>query len=835
MNSVQGLTSREAEERVVSIGLNTLPSQKRTSYFLIFLSQFKSPLVVLLIVASTITYFWQGLHDALVIFFAAFINGVIGFFQESKAGRDIEVLQRYVVQKSKVIRDGKVVLVDVTNIVPGDVTILASGDKVPADGVLIEAISLAVDESILTGESSPVEKVVKAVSESITDESGIAYMGTTVIVGRGKLLITKTGSSTKLGKIAGMLKETKSPETPLQNKIKNLARALSVVAIVLALSVFLFSFAKGRGLADSFALAVSLAVAAIPEGLSVSITVILALGMRRILKKKALVRTLIAAETLGSVTVIATDKTGTITEGRMRVIEKKTTDLNRLILGATLCNNLGTAVDAAIWEWVMASGKDFDPEKITDLNPRLAEIPFVSEQKFMATLNSVSTGPSSPKANTVFSKGAPDLILGWCKTSLAEKDYWINQIEELSAKGFHLIGFAERVLGDDLSTDNEKLIKENIGQGFSFLGILAFSDPIRPEITQALKEIQSAGVRVMLLTGDYRKTAETLVKNIGWGLSSSEVVEGKEIEDLPEVELMVRLKTAKVFARVTPADKLRLVSALQRMGESVAMTGDGVNDAPALKMADIGIAVGSATEVAKEVSDVILLDSNFSTIVSSIEEGRVIFDNVRKVVMYLLSNSLIETSLILLSLLFGPPLPITAVQILWVNLINDIFPAVSLAFEPKERGIMREKPRKITEELLTPPMGAIILLTNLFVPLIIFLSFVYYYRQTGDIVLCRTITFALLSITVLFYIFSLRSLRHPIWKVSPFSNTPLVFGVLIGMILLLTTIYFKPVADFLAVKSLGVSEWLFIGSICAIILFGVELLKLLLIRPRHRV
>lgn len=824
-----GLTDREARIKLQQYGHNEIAATPIPTRLEIFIKQFASPMVLLLLTACAITLLLKDWHAAAVIMLAAWINGVVGFFQENKATREIESLKKMLDPRVKVIRDGGERIISAREIVPGDLVIIASGEKIPADGVLPEAYGLQVSEAILTGESVPVEKVVEAK----------VFMGTDVLVGRGLLLVQATGADTEMGKVAELLKTTKNPPTPLQEKMEKLARDLTLISIIVSVIVFLILSLNGHPLIESFTVAVALAVAAIPEGLTISLTVVFALGMRRIFKRRALVRSLLAAETLGAVTVIATDKTGTLTEGKMRVTAVESTAPDQLLLAGVLANNLLTPTETAVWEWAQSLDHT-DPQKIFDDNPRLAEIPFSSDQKYMATLNEVRTNDPSTSLRTgserrtdkqlkIFVKGAPDVVLEWCKLPLAERQAWEEKISRHSRTGLRLLGLAVK----DLAIDGQKIeLSSELGSGFKFLGLLGLTDPVRVEVKATLAEVARAGVRTVVLTGDYRETAEALLGQLGWKLRPEEIIEGRELEKMDVAALAQRLKTVRLFARITPSDKLKIVEAFQLSGEVVAMTGDGVNDAPALKKADIGVVVEPAAEVARAVGDLILIDSNYSTIVAAIEEGRSIFENSRKVILYLFSNSLTEVVTLIGATALGLPLPLTAAQILWINLIHDILPSLALTFEPKDQNLLREKPRSRGEGLINRRMRLAIIILNFIFPTFLLLGFFLFYRETKDLALARTVTFTLLTLSVLASVFSVRSLKQPLWRLNHFSNPFLIGSVGIGLTTLTLALAFAPLRGFLGLTELTIGAWLYVLGATAAIIFLLELAKLTLLR-RH--
>lgn len=804
-----GLSSAEADERLRRDGPNVITAGREgPSALTVFLDQFKSPLIYILLLAVGVTTYLQHWVDTGVIAAAVLVNTLIGFFQEFRAQRSIAALSQMLSPKALVLRDGKQVEVGAEEVVVGDIVFLQSGMGVPVDGVVLEAKDLWVDEAALTGESVVVEKV----------EESVAFMGTSVVGGRGKVAVTATGGKTEFGKIAGIMREMKEGKTPLQRRLGKFSQTLSALIGGICLLLFLGGVLTGRAIEDMFVLVVALAVSAIPEGLVVSLTAILAVGMRRIFKRRALVRKLVSAETLGSTTVICADKTGTLTKGRMEVVRWQVTDQVLAARTAALCNNLIGPTETALWDKVRGLDS-FDPQAMVEQFPRLDEIPFSSERKYMLVLTS----------HAVFAKGALEAILSWCKIGLKEKQDWERLAAEWGGEeGLRVLALAMKEVrgsGEGLPSV-ARSEAESVGgwrgkSGFRFLGLVGFSDPLRPEVRESLEQCRRAGIAVKVITGDYRLTAEKLMSNLGIDLRPEEIIEGHALRQMEDEELQKRISQIQLFARTTPTDKLRIVEALQEMGEIVAMTGDGVNDAPALKRADIGIVVGEATEVAKETADMVLLDSNFQTIVAAVEEGRGIFETLRKVLLYLLSDSFAEVILVGGSLLLGLPLPITAVQILWVNLIEDGLPGLALVFEPSEEGVMHDPPRDPEAPLLDTELKVLIFGIGLLTDVLL-LGLAYLLEESGQsLAFVRTVVFAALTINSLFYVFSCRSLRRSVIEAGVWENKFLLGAVGIGFGMLLLGLYHPWFQVLLQTQSLAPRYW--------VLLVGLGLLELLLI------
>jgi Ca2+-transporting ATPase len=819
----KGLTSEEARKRLEKFGPNELEKKKDFSSLKLLFSQFKSPLIYILVLAGLVTFFLRDFTDSIVIFAAVLLNTILGFYQERKAQKSLIALRSLLAPKAKVIRNGKRLVIEASKIVPGDLVILTIGGRIPADGVLIEATDFSVNEAILTGESMPVHKKTAQEVKQAEKENTV-FMGTIVTTGIAKMMVVKTGMATEMGKIGKQVSEVEEGETPLQAQLAKLAKVLAIVVGVITLVIFLFGEFLGYDHLEMFTTSVAVAVAAIPEGLVVTLTVILALGMQRILKKKAIVRKLLATETLGSVSVICADKTGTLTEGKMQVVKDDFTDRELGIKGAILCNDLRDPLEVSMWDWALQqngekSGK-IDPKALQKEHPRLDEIPFSPKYKYIATLH----------PGLLFLSGAPEVILNRCQGSNNDKQKWLKKFEDYGKKGYRIVGFAYQKVEKE-----KKKVKETDLKNFEWLGLLIYEDPVRKGVKEALKETQKAGIEVKVITGDYASTAMAVLEQLGLKLDNNQVITGTELEKVSDKELEKRVDELVLFARTTPEQKLRIVKALKDKDEVVAMTGDGVNDAPALKQADIGIVVGDASDVAKETADIVLLDSNFATIVHAIEEGRTIFENIKKVVLYLLSDSFTEIILIGGSLLLKLPLPLTAAQILWVNLVEDSLPAIALAFEPEEKGIMDEPPRPRGASILDLELKTLIFIIGIFTDLLLFALFYWLIKGFLHLEYIQSFMFVALGINSLFYVFACRSLRRPIFKYKLFGNKILNASVLFGFVLLGLAIYLTPLQILLKTHPLGVREWLFLIGIGLFNLFAIEITKWVFIIRRKNV
>lgn len=839
-SSPQGLSAEEAERRLLEYGPNELPTERPPSPLYLLFSQLKSPLVYVLLFAALVAVFLRDLANAVFILLIVVLNTAVGFFQEFRSERSLEELKRILVPYALIRRRGKEETIAASQIVPGDILVLRSGFKVPADGRLFKSVDLEISEALLTGEAAAVKKTSGAfrAKRVLGERKNMVFAGTEIVSGHGLAVVTATGAGTEMGRIARLIKTTVERATPLQQKLAHFGRLLSLAIVSLTLILFFIGLLVGRPPAEIFLLAVTVAVASIPEGLLVALTIILTVGMQRILKRKALVRKLLAAETLGSTTVVCVDKTGTLTEGKMAVVRWEAIDQGLARLASALCNNLSNPTEMALWQRLKELDH-FDPQKMVEGNKRLAEIPFSSRRKFMATLNLVTAttegGGSDPKGEArpyIFAKGAPEEILAWCKMGIGEREEWEKLVEAWGEEGLRILALASKEVQSQKSKvkSPDEFLSLEVGSGFTFLGLSGFSDPIRSGVKKAFEECREAGIRVVVITGDYRATAEKVLSDLGRAVSAAEIVEGRELENLSDLELGKGIKKVKLFARTTPEQKLRIVEALQAAGEVVAMTGDGVNDAPALKKADIGVVVGSGTEVAKETGDLVLLDDNFRTIVAAVEEGRNIFGNLRKVITYLLSGGFSEIILVAGSLFFGLPFFILPAQVLWINIIADGLPALALAFEEREKHLMRSPPLSRSEPILNVEMKVLIFIIGLSTDLLLLLLALVVFRFSGDLAYTQTIVFVALGTNSLFYVFACRSLRRSFREINPFRNHYLNLAVVVGFTFLVLAVYLPPFNLLLRTEFLGALTWLFLLGLGLVNFLAVEAGKWFFIR-----
>ncbi|MBI4256664.1 HAD-IC family P-type ATPase [Candidatus Uhrbacteria bacterium] len=846
-----GLSAIEVALRVQRYGENVLPSRKSDPWWKVFARQFMSPMMVVLLVAAGISLALADVVDAGVIAAAVVINSVIGFIQEYKANKALEELRSLVQPMSVVLREGKEVSVSAVEIVPGDILVLHLGDRVTADARILESVDLLVNESALTGESLPVHKAETVLESqvSLAERTNMMYTGTSVVGGRGKAVVVATALETELGRIARLVQETQETRTPLQVQLGRLARWLSVLVLGLVVVLFMAGLVSGRTVVEMFEMSVALSVAAIPEGLIVSVTIILAIGMQRILYRKSLMRRLVAVETLGSVSIICSDKTGTITQGEMRVThlvtpkqtwtypfpvgEEPQTAMRTMFKIMALCNDAvmvegdpdplrGSPTERALLGAVLE--QHLDVKTLSFHLPRVWEIPFNSAYKYMVTAH------ASGKKTDVFLKGAPDVVLPFCtKIKIDGKEGAVApsrraelnlQMLSLSRKGIRLMALATRSV-DPAATP---LTRQTLGD-FTFLGFVGLRDPLRPQAREQIEAARAAGIRTIMVTGDHPETARAIGAEAGLVAEPESVVGGSELDGWSDEELTRRVPRISIYARVEPRHKIRIVNAWQQRGEVVAMTGDGVNDAPALKAADIGIAVGSGTEVAKQASDMVILNNDLGTITAAIEEGRVIFDNIRKTTVYLLADSFTEMILIGGSILLGLPIPLLPAQILWINLVADSFPNVGLTLEPAEKDVMKLPPRPRDEPVLNREMLLIIFVIGAVTDLLLFALYWWLLGTIGNIEDIRSIMFAAVGIDSLLYIFAVKSFRQTIFRMNPFSNLWLVVGVAIGFGLMLLALLHPFFQTIFEITPLALPDWGLLLMIGVIKLVAIELTK----------
>ena len=843
VSAEDGLTNKKAKVFREKFGRNKLPKEKPLSRLKIFLEQFKSPLIYILVIAGFVVLAFKEIADAVVIFGAVLLNTIVGFFQETKATEALRKLKKIVTINAQILREGNLKVLNSEQLVPGDIFILSPGDKVPADGRIIECDNLRINEMSLTGEWIPAQKKSETLAQktNLADRDNMVYMGSVVEDGKAKVVTTATGLGTEIGRVAQMVKEAKEEKTPLQKKLIRFARIISGIIVFVCVLIFIEGLITGNSFLEMFETAVAVAIAAIPEGLPVAMTVILALGMQRILKKRGLVRKLSSAETLGSTSIIATDKTATLTEGKMQVTEiitQKKSDRYLALKIAALCNEAfienpdksmekwilrGRATDKALLLAGLQAG--INKKNIERKMKKIAELPFSTVNKYLARAFSVSR-----KKDIIYVSGAPEKLLKMSKFLQEGKKKVIldkeaekkikKQLESLAGRGLRVVAVAYKEI------DNLKNLFDNL----VFVGLLALKDPVRKEVKRAIRICKQAGMKPIIVTGDHKLTAKAVAKEIGLNVEEENIMEGSDLDKISDSDFEKKVKDIQIYARAEPKHKMRIISAWQEKGEVIAMTGDGINDAPALKKADVGVALGSGTEVAKEVSDLVLLTDNFNIILAAIEEGRAIIDNIRKVITYLLSDSFTETILIGVGLFFGY-LPITAVQILWVNLIEDGLPGVALSYEEKEKDLMKRRPGGNNAPLLNSEMKVLIFVIGVLTDFFLLALFFFLLKFSNyGIIHIRTMIFAGLAIDSIFYVFSCKSLRKNIWHINIFSNKFLLFAWAFAIVSLLAAIYLPPIQNLLETAPLSFFDWGILLAIGFSNLFLIEFTKWIFIK-----
>lgn len=834
-----GLTSEEVKARLEKFNFNQLPENEIPTSIQIFLKQFANPLMAILILAAIASVFLQEFKDAVVIGIAAIINVIVGFIQEFKAESAAAALKSFEVQFCQVRRDGKVVTIDAKGLVPGDIVLFASGDKVPADIRLFHTVDLKLHEAILTGESKYVEKNTDIINKKsiIAEQSNMIFAGTFVLSGRGEGIVVATGSNTYLGQIAEMVATTKEDETPLQMQIGRFSWFLAVLMLSICTIVLIIGMLQGIALVKIVSIAVALAVASVPEGLILTVTAILAVGMQRMLKRKALVRHLVAAETLGSVSVICTDKTGTITEGEMLVSEIVTSSeylkidyslehklnisptLKKLLAYSVLNNDAQYQADDDIFQGNptevallrAAMFFDLDVNDIREKYVRLNEMPFSPSSKYMVTINRFAD-----KKDKIILKGAPEKIFEFCQND-ADLFFYKQQLTEMAGRGLRILAIAEK-----FTTDSE--IPQKLDD-LKCLGLMGIKDPLRPQAAQTVQELKSAGIKLVLVTGDHQDTALDIAREVGMDIIPNGVITGIQLEDMTDEDLIKNVENINIFARVEPKHKIRIVEAYKNIGKSVAMIGDGVNDAPALKAADIGVALGSGSDVAYEISDMVLLNNNLCSVSAAVREGRVIFDNIRKILVFLVSHSFSEVVMIFGSILCGLPLPLLATQIFWINLIQHGFMHIALIFEPGEADIMNRPPRAKSEPILNRDMKFLIFIIGLVTDFGLFGMYVVLLHSNIAIDHIRTILFTALAYDSLFYVFAVKNFKKSLFEIDVFNNVWLIWAAVAGFLAQLAALYMPFLQDLFQASPLSPIEWGIIFLLSMIKVVAIEIAK----------
>ena len=867
-SSEKGLTKEEVSRRLEEYGHNKLDTKRRKSFLRIFFEQFKSFMIIILLIAAAISGVvgimeGEGLLDTFIILGILMLNAFVGAFQKRKAENSLVALISLAAPETKALRDGIIDTVPTEDLVPGDIVILETGAVVPADLRLIESVNLKIQESSLTGESVPVSKQAEALPGDdipLGDRINMAFSSGMVTYGRGRGVVVRTGMKTEVGKIAGMLQETVDTETPMSIRLEQLGKILGIAALIICAVIFVVGVLYGNSIMSMFMTAVSLAVAAIPEGLPAVSTVALAIGVQRMVKKNAIIRTLPSVETLGSATVICSDKTGTLTQNKMTVVEAyvnhKKDEINRiaparelnaeerrLLSISVLCADVqiiknednsielkGDPTETALIDFGLLYG--MNKEDIEKKHPRIAEVPFDSERKRMTTVNRMDNGP---RINV---KGGLDEVLKVCDKIIIEGNVRpitkedLDKIrranEEMANTALRVLAMAYRDLTDPpQNNDAKELEKELI-----FIGMLGMIDPARPEVIEAVKKCNTAGIRPVMITGDHKTTALAIAREIGIYKDGDFAITGSELEKLSDEEFSTGVTKYAVYARVAPEHKVRIVKAWQNLDEVVAMTGDGVNDAPALKQADIGAAMGIVgTDVAKGAADMVLTDDNFATIVSAVEEGRRIYDNIKKAIQFLLSTNIGEVFLLLVTSVFNMGAPLLPIHILWVNLVTDSLPALALSMDPPEKDIMQKKPRKSKKGFMTRGMVWRIMYQGIMIGSIPLVAYIIGVRE-GDQKMGQTMAFATLMFAQLVHVRNLHSITRSSLTISPFVNKPLIGAILVSAGLALLVLLVPPLREAFSLTEMDSNHWIIVGLLSLVPLVVVELFKLFKINGR---
>lgn len=850
----KGLSSEQAKETLKAHGSNELVGKKGITLWEMLIEQFKDFLVLILIGASLVSAIIGEVTDSVVIILIVILNAALGVIQEARASKALEALKKMAAPEAKVIRDGHIIEIPARELVPGDVVIIEAGNYVPADLRLIESVNLKIDEASLTGESVAAQKDADIVFQEevpLGDRSNSAFMSTVVTYGRGKGIVVATGMNTEIGMIAEMLQSYQEEATPLQRKLEDLGKILGLASLAICGLVFILGLIRGIPALDMFMTSVSLAVAAIPEGLPAIVTIVLALGMQRMVKRHSITKKLHAVETLGSTTVICSDKTGTLTQNEMTATKiyvsgklfsisgegykpqgeftldnkkmepKDDNELNLLLTIGASCNDarlekseseenlwriIGDPTEGAL---VVAAAKaGIDAQHLEKSMPRLQEIPFDSERKRMTTFHKDDQG------FVAYVKGAPDVMLNLstkilkngkvCDITEEDRKQILKINHDMASQALRVLAFAYKPI-DSIPKDPKP---QDMEKDMVFVGLVGMIDPARPEVKDAICICKAAGIRPVMITGDYKDTAVAIASELGMIDDESKVLTGADLDNLSDEELANIAQDVSVYARVSPVHKLRIVDAIKQKGNIAAMTGDGVNDAPALKKADIGIAMGiTGTDVAKETADMILTDDNFASIVSAVEEGRVIYSNIRKFIFFLLSCNIAEILIIFIAMLVGLPVPLKPIQLLWLNLLTDAFPALALGMEKKEPNIMDKSPRNPNEPIMDKRMKQQIIVQSIFMTIAVLGVFVFALNNTSDIETARTYAFATLIFSELLRAYTSRSETYSVFKIGFFSNKYMVAGTFISFILLLAVIYIPSLREVFDTVRLSFYDW----------------------------
>ena len=856
-NLEHGLTEEEVTKRIEEHGDNELIQKKKKTFLEKFLAQFKDFMIIVLIFAAFVSGVvgvleHEGINDSIIILLIVIVNAVIGVLQENKAEKSLEALKKLSSHTAKVLRNGHLLVLPARELVPGDVIILETGDYITADLRLTDAINLRIEEASLTGESVPVEKITSLLTEEdlpLGDRENLAFSTSLVSYGRGKGVVVETGMNTEVGNIATILDSTENAQTPLQKKLDGLGKILGTAALVICFIMFIIGTINGKEPMHMFLSAVSLAVAAIPEGLPAIATIVLAIGVQRMVTRHAIVKRLPCVETLGSTTVVCSDKTGTLTQNKMTVeklylnneildVENLGTisdDIKLLITASILCNDskigtedgklkvTGDPTETALID--LGLKFSLNKNEIEKSEIRIDELPFDSERKLMSTVNKYNDG-----TYRIFTKGAVDELLKRCDRIFINgkiREIDEQDVENILEANNSMAKNALRVLGMAYK-DSDSEVNENLESGLIYIGMVGMIDPPRPEVKSAIDRCRTAGIKTVMITGDHKITAIAIAKALGILEDESEATTGPEVEKMTQEELEAHVKHYSVYARVSPEHKVRIVKAWQKYGDIVAMTGDGVNDAPALKTADIGAAMGIVgTDVSKEAADIILTDDNFATIVAAVEEGRRIYDNILKAIQFLLSSNIGEIITLFFATLVNWHEPLIPIHILWVNLITDSLPALALSFDPAEDNIMRRKPIPANIGIFTKGRIFRVGYQGLMIGTLTLLAYrIGIHEDPSNVVIGQTMAFAVLSLSQLVHVFNIRSKTQSIFKTGILSNMYLVYAVLISFVMMIGVLFIPFLQKIFKVVTLSPRDILIVVGLSFMPIIIVELFKL---------
>lgn len=828
-----GLSESDAKERIAKYGKNVIRDKPKESLIVKFFKQFNDFMIIILIIASIVSAvvsFWQGENDyfdSIIIIAIVVLNALMGVIQEAKAEKSIESLKKMAPPKAKVIRDGESKEINAEDLVPGDIVLLEAGNYVPADCRILESFNLKVEESSLTGETEPVLKDENMICKNdiaLGDMANMAFMSSIVVNGHGKAVVTDTGMNTKVGNIANMMIENDAPETPIQKKLGQVGKSLGIVCLVICIFIFFIGLIKNINPIEMFMTAVGLAVAAIPEGLPAIVTIMLSIGVTKMAKKHTIIRKLPAVETLGSSSVICSDKTGTLTQNKMKVVDIQAMNPEFAIELAAMCTDCditykdgktyttGEPTELALVNVALERGKN--KNELYKNEPRISEIPFDSNRKMMTTIHKITNG------YRIITKGAPEILTNVCKINLSEKMKIQRENLNMAQKALRVIAVAYR----DVDSLPKNINTQNIEKDLNFVGLIGMIDPPREGVKEAVKTCKKAGIKTVMITGDHIATAKAIAKELNILGPEDKAITGQELDKIPQSKLEREIKNYAVFARVTPEHKVRIVEAWQKTGAVVAMTGDGVNDSPALKKADIGIAMGkNGTDVAKNAADMILTDDNFVTIVEAVKQGRTIYDNIRKAVHFLIATNIGEIVTIFMGLVLGMKSPLLAIQLLWINLVTDSLPAIAIGLERPEKDIMNRKPESSKRGIFANGLWNKIIVEGIMLGMLTLVAFSignkFYGLEVG-----RTMAFVALGVLELVHSFNIKS-EKSIFKVGILENKFLIGSFILGVLIQTIVVIIPTFANIFDLVPLNNTQWLIVGIISILPIPIMELQK----------